>query len=74
MNRMLKYVDLPTATVDTPLGQLWLTIVDGNHIYVDASGNGKSLQYRGNPYSTSMHLEYAEDVIEAILRSKVMVA
>lgn len=42
--------------INTDLGPVFLSIVQGNYVYVDASGNGKFITYKGNKYSMSLRL------------------
>ncbi len=40
----------------TSCGSVFISITDSKHIYCDASGNGKSLEFRGKRYPLSVHL------------------
>lgn len=47
--------------VVTEYGSIFLNITDAKHIYVDASGNGKHLVFRGRRYAMSWHLGLYSD-------------
>lgn len=42
--------------VETPLGPVFLTVTDGDSVYVDASGRREPLVVNGVPLNVSLHL------------------
>ncbi len=56
-NVIREYIQYPQdIEVATAYGPIYLSVTNQDHIYADASGNGKHLVFKGDKYSVSLHL------------------
>lgn len=52
-----EHMDYPRdIQVETPFGPVFMTVVQGDYVYVDASSRSKTIAYRGNEYVLSLRL------------------
>lgn len=50
-----------TTPIETSIGTLYVTAVNGTRVYVDGSGNGKSVTIRGRQYAISAGVTIGEN-------------
>lgn len=57
----IMYIDYPqNIEVVTPCGLVYLAITDGNHVYVDANRDGRTVTIGGKPIRFTAHLKFRD--------------